>query len=210
MKTLTTNEIENIKHWLGNGSINIFGLPFAGKDTHGNKLAELFNASILGGGDILRNSTIPLHVKNELDAGRLIPTSDYIDIVVPYLSKDDFAGKPLILSSVGRWHGEELGVMSAAEAAGHPVKAVVFMSVTEDVARQRFRESLENDIRGDRADDKEDSLETRFSEFRNKTLPVIDFYREQGLIIEINGNPPKAEVHQSILQGLLKFANQSS
>ena len=206
MKTLTISEIETIKQWLGTGAINIFGLPFAGKDTHGHKLAELFDASIMGGGDILRNSAIPPRVHQIMVTGALIPTNDYIDIVVPYLSKKEFTGRPLILSSVGRWHGEEPGVISAAKAADHPIKAVVFLSVSEDVARQRFINSLEDEIRGDRADDSEDKLETRFAEFRNKTMPVIDFYRDKGLLIEIDGNPPKSDVHQAILQGLLKFA----
>ena len=50
MKDLTTTDIEIITQWLGTGAINIFGLPFAGKDTHGHRLAELFGASIMGGG----------------------------------------------------------------------------------------------------------------------------------------------------------------
>ena len=207
MKTLSATDIETIRHWLGTGAINIFGLPFAGKDTHGHKLAELFNASIMGGGDILRNSIVPSHVKDDIDAGRLIPTSDYIDIVVPYLSKEEFAGRPLVLSSVGRWHGEEQGVISAAEAANHPIKAVLFLSVSEATAYQRFVDSANDENRGERSDDTDDVLKTRFSEFRNKTMPVIDFYREKGILIEIDGNPPKNEVHQSILRGLLNFAN---
>lgn len=207
MKILTTNEIESIKHWLGTGSINIFGLPFAGKDTHGHKLAELFDASIMGGGDILRNSAIPPRVHQIMVTGALIPTNDYIDIVVPYLSKEEFAGRPLVLSSVGRWHGEEQGVISAAEAANHPIKAALFLSVSEATAYQRFVDSANDENRGERSDDTDDVLKTRFSEFRNKTMPVIDFYRDQGILIEIDGNPPKNEVHQSILRGLLSFAS---
>lgn len=210
MKTISSDDVEAIRHWLGTGAINIFGLPFAGKDTHGHKLAELFNASILGGGDILRNSTIPPRVHEIMITGALIPTKDYIDIVVPYLSKEEFAGRPLILSSVGRWHGEELGVMSAARDANHPVKAIVFLSVSEDVAKQRFLDSLEDEARGERDDDTEEVLETRFSEFRSKTMPVIDFYKERDMVIEIDGNPPKDEVHQSILRGLLELATKSS
>lgn len=201
--------IDHIKTWLGTGSINIFGLPFAGKDTHGHWLAELFNASIMGGGDILRNSVIPPHVRTLIDAGKLAPTDDYINIVTPYLSSEEFSGHPLILSSVGRWHGEEPGVMAAAESAGHPIKAVVFLSVSEAVAYERFLASRQDIKRGERADDTEHILQTRFTEFHNKTLPVIEFYRTHGLLIEVDGNPPKNEVHQTILQGLLAFANRA-
>ncbi len=209
MKDLTTTDIEIITQWLGTGAINIFGLPFAGKDTHGHRLAELFGASIMGGGDILRNSVIPPRVKEIIDSGRLAPTDDYVRIVLPYLSREEFAGRPLVLSSVGRWHGEEPGVIEAAAAANHPLKAVLFLSVSEAVAHERFVTSREDETRGERADDAEHILATRFAEFRDKTLPVIEFYREKGMLIEVDGNPPKDEVHQTILRGLLRLAQNA-
>lgn len=207
MNNVSAADIEVIKDWLGTGSLNIFGLPFAGKDTHGHYLAKIFNASIMGGGDILRNSVIPSHVKKIIDSGRLAPIDDYIQIVLPYLSRAEFAGRPLILSSVGRWHGEEPGVIAAAEAADHPLKAVVLLSVSEETAFRRFVASKGEKHRADREDDAEHTLAVRFDEFNNKTLPVINFYRELGLLIEVDGNPPKQEVHQAILQKLLKFAS---
>ena len=209
MKDLTTTDIEIITQWLGTGAINIFGLPFAGKDTHGHRLAELSGASIMGGGDILRNSVIPPHVKEIMHTGALIPTEDYIRIVLPYLSREEFAGRPLVLSSVGRWHGEEPGVIEAAAAANHPLKAVLFLSVSEAVAHERFVASREDETRGERADDAEHILATRFTEFRDKTLPVIESYREKGMLIEVDGNPPKDEVHQTILRGLLRLAQNA-
>ena len=127
-----------LKLWLGTGSINVFGLPFSGKDTHGSRLAETFDALMLGGGDILRNSVIPDHVQKDMESGRLIPTDDYIRIVLPYLSSDQFTGRPLILSSVGRWKGEEPGVMMAANTSNHPLKAAVFLSVSEETAHKRY------------------------------------------------------------------------
>lgn len=44
-----------IKNWLGNGSINIFGMPFSGKDTQGAILAEHFGGVMISSGDILRH-----------------------------------------------------------------------------------------------------------------------------------------------------------
>ena len=206
MKSLSPSEIEIIRQWLDTGAINIFGLPFAGKDTHGHQLAEIFNASIMGGGEILRNSDIPPHVREIIDAGKLAPTDDYVKIVLPYLSKQEFAGRPLILSSVGRWHGEEPGVINACVKANHPIKAAIFLSLSQETAHKRYLESREDEARGMRADDAEHILETRFAEFNEKTLPVIEFYRQKGLLIEVDGNPPKEEVNQTILRGLLELA----
>lgn len=210
MEHVSNTDIQIIKQWLGTGSINIFGLPFSGKDTHGHQLAELFGTSLISGGDILRNSAIPDAARRIMEAGGLVPTDDFIRIVTPYLSHQKFVGKPLILSTVGRWHGEEPGVIGAAEAAGHPIKAVVYLVTNEATAKERHAASHEDEARGIRADDAEHVLETRFAEFRNKTIPVIDFYREKGLLIEVDGNPPKDEVHIAILRGLLEFANRAS
>lgn len=209
MEKLSGSQVETVRHWLGTGAINIFGLPFSGKDTHGHELAKTFDASIMGGGDILRNSVIPPHVRELIDAGELAPIDDYIRIVLPYLSKAEFAGRPLILSSVGRWHGEEPGVIGAAEASGHPVKAVVYLHVDEATSHERFLASRDDEARGDRADDSEEKLATRFAVFHSKTMPVIEFYRERNLLIEVDGNPPKEAVSEAIIRGLFEMATRA-
>lgn len=205
---MNSSDITAIASWLGTGSINLFGLPYAGKDTHGHELAEFFNAPpVISGGAILRNSTIPQHVKELVDAGFLAPIEDYINIVTPYLSSPEFQGKPLILSSVGRWIGEEQGILGALEASNHPLKAVIFLNIDKSTMLQRWEKSQAEQDRGNRADDAAHLIDTRYEEFQTKTLPVIDFYRQAGLLIEIDSRIPKAEVTQIILQELLKRAS---
>ncbi|HVX24379.1 MAG TPA: nucleoside monophosphate kinase [Candidatus Saccharimonadales bacterium] len=196
------DKVARLQDWLGQGSINIFGRPYAGKDTQGETLADLFGAELLGGGEILRNSVIPSEVRRIMDAGDLIPTADFIRIVLPYLSDEKFANKPLILSAVGRWQGEEEGVLQATQAAGHPIKAVIFLNTNEALVRQRREQGIGQD-RGYRADDAADTFEKRLTEFREKTLPVIEFYRQNDLLIEIDGSPKPPAVTESILDALL-------
>lgn len=200
-------ELAAIRQWLGQGSINIFGMPFAGKDTQGGALANLFDAELLGGGTILRNGIIPTHVQKIMDGGGLIPTEDYLNIVMPFLSHERLHGKPLLLSSVGRWHGEEHGVMQATKAAQHPIQAVILLTVSEQVARERH-DSISREDRGNRADDAPDVFEKRLHEFREKTLPVIEYYRDHGLLIEVDGSRKPIAVTDDIINHLLDFANQ--
>ena len=47
-------KINLIKRWLGTGSINIFGMPFSGKDTVGVRLAQDLNGRFLSSGLIMR------------------------------------------------------------------------------------------------------------------------------------------------------------
>jgi adenylate kinase len=198
--------INEVKDWLGTGSINLFGRPFAGKDTQGRVLADLFDGVLLGGGDILRNSIIPKRSKDALHRGELIPIEDYISIVLPYLSRDEFKDKPLILSSVGRWHGEEPGVLGATETSGHTMKAVIYLDQPEAASWERWRKDQEEKSKGDRgnrSDDLEEILHTRFEEFAHKTTPVLDFYREQpDLFIPINADQHAVAVTADILRAL--------
>lgn len=200
------NKIATITAWLGSGSINIFGRPFAGKDTHGRELAAIFGASLLSGGDILRNSVIPEHVKKDLHNGILVPKEDYINIVLPFLLKAEFMGQPLILSSVGRWHGEEEGVMSVTAESGHPLKAVIYLDIDEDTVRERWATTRHLTDRGDRHDDTAEILEIRLKEYREKTLDVIDYYKELGILISIDSRLEKSAVLDVIIDELYKIA----
>jgi len=199
-----------IKEWLDSGSINIFGLPFAGKDTHGATLSHLFDAPLLGGGDILRNSVIPPELKKDLDAGLLFPPDKYLEIVTPYLSKPEFQNRPLILSSVGRWIGEEEGILRATKASNHPIKAVIYLHLSEEVVYKRYEKSQEKGDRAGRADDARHILATRIEEFNTKTLPVIEIYRQRGLLIEVNSDAEKHEVIENILARLFLKATLGS
>ena len=203
MENTLETKINEIKAWLGSGSINIFGLPFSGKDTHGTELSRFFNAAFISGGDILRSSAGPEHIKKHIAKGHLAPTDEYLAIVLPYLSQDELKDKPLILSSVGRWQGEEKSILTATSESGHEIKAVVFLSVTQEEAYRRWKLAE----RGREDDVAEDILENRFNEFQQKTLPVLEAYRKRGLVIEVDGMPPKAQVTQDILDKLLEFAH---
>lgn len=204
-----TQSAPTLRDWLGTGSINIFGRPFAGKDTQGRKLAEHLNAALLGGGDILRGHDMPNHIKAAMKTGELIPTKDYIELVLPHLSNPDYTAQPLILSSVGRWHGEEPGVIAATEQSGHPLKAVIYLSLPEPVVRERWQAFAGTHSRGERHDDTAEVLEIRLQEYREKTLPVIEYYRQLGLLIEIDGTQTPDAVHAAIIDALTSRASAS-
>jgi adenylate kinase len=189
--------ISFVKNWLGPGSINIFGLPFSGKDTHGAILARDLNAALIGGGQILRSQSAE-HVQKAIAAGKMAPTQEYLSLILPYFSRQEFSEKPLILSSIGRLHGEEQSVVDAAQTAGHPIKAVVYLKITEDDVYARWQSEERTIHRGERHDDAEHVLQTRLKEYYEKTLPVIEYYKNLGLLIEVDGRPPKNDVTQDI------------
>ena len=196
------DKITTIKQWLGTGSINIFGLPMSGKDTQGIKLAEALDAKFLSSGMIIR--AMEAETKQDLTkTGNLIPTNLFYEWVLPYLERRDLFKSPLVLSSIGRWDGEENQVMSVAAGAGHDIKAVIILNVSEADVEERFRTAQTTQDRGERQDDKDLKVfHNRLQEFRTKTLPVIRHYQSLGLLIEVNGDQSREAVFEEIIDKL--------
>ncbi|HUC96764.1 MAG TPA: nucleoside monophosphate kinase [Candidatus Saccharimonadales bacterium] len=196
-----TEKIEIIKKWLGLGSINIFGMPLSGKDTQCEALANLLEGEVIGSGRILRQNWQGY----KDNKGKLAPTADFIDIVLPYLARPEIADRPLVLSSIGRWHGEELEVIKTLNQAGHTLKAVVYLKISERDAFDRLRQDTYKN-REDRPDDTEETLRTVINEYKNNTTHVIDYYRNLGLLIEIDGQGPRDQITDNIIDALFELA----
>ena len=198
--------IEIIKEWLGTGSINIFGMPFSGKDTIGARLAETFGGKLLSSGSILRDAQErDEKLREEMNSGALASTDKFRTIVLPYFANEDLKDFPLILSSVGRWEGEERPVMEAAANAGHPIKAAILLNISREEMEKRRKLALESLDRGARGDDlNEEALELRIKEFNEKTLPVLEVYKNEGLLVEVDAKESRDEVFQNTIEALLK------
>lgn len=201
-------QIRQISNWLGTGSINVFGRPFSGKDTQAKQLSKLFGAPIIGGGEIIRSSNLN-DIKQIISGGNLAPTKDYLKIVLPFFSQPKFANLPLVLSSVGRWQGEEAAIVEALEQSNHPLKAVILLNINEAEVKTRWQAAKVLGDRGNRSDDAHGKLDVRLSEFTNKTIPVIDYYRKNGLLIEVDGSLQPSAVTQKIIRQLLKKSSNN-
>ena len=205
----TDDKITTIKDWLGTGSINVFGLPMSGKDTQGLKLAKSLGAKFISSGIIVRAMEKQTH-KNYSGSGSLIPTSVFYEWVLPYLKRQDLSEYPLILSSIGRWEGEEDQVLATAKEAGHEVKAAIILNISEADVENRFEKAKELGDRGNRKDDKNlDIFRTRIKEFHDKTIPVLQHYKSLGLLVEVNGDQLRDAVFNEILEKLYRKAVES-
>ena len=208
-----TSKLAMIRDWLGSGSINIMGLPMAGKDTVGVQLAIDIGGKFLSSGAILRAYEAKHAHENLTRDGLLTPQSEFRRIVIPYLSAPELDGYPLVLSAVGRWDGEEVDVINALEDK-HPLKAVILLNISEGDVRERWETAQ---MTGDRAegdagrtdDSSVKKLERRFEEFRDKTLPVLTFYKSLDILATINADQPKDAVYNELINKLADMAAAS-
>lgn len=203
------DKIATIKQWLGTGSINIFGLPMSGKDTQGVRLAEALGAKFLSSGLIIRAKEEETR-QSYTEHGALIPTNIFYEWVLPYFEREDLRPYPLILSSIGRWSGEETQVISVAAGSGHEIKAVILLNISEADVESRFEAAKLIGDRGERKDDKDiETFRVRMEEFRTKTLPVLQHYKGMDLLINVNGDQRRELVFNEIVEKLYEKASQS-
>lgn len=195
-------DVTAIRAWLGSGALNLFGSPFAGKDTQVARLARYLGAPTVGGGQILRD----LHATGRLDevvwqaytAGDLIPSEPYQRIIEVCLRERSEAGRPLVLSAVGRMQGEQEATMAALTAVGHSLAAVIELTISPATAESRWREAQQRGDRGHRDDDTRAALQHRLQVYQAQTLPVLEFYRHRGLVVTIDGTGTPDEVELAI------------
>lgn len=203
-------KIEAIKNWLGTGSINIFGLPMSGKDTVGVRLAEDLGARFLSSGMIIRAIEAEQRKEQRVtDTGQLIPQDVFFDWVLPYFEREDLKGSALVLSSVGRWDGEEREVLRTASGTGHPIMAVLLLNISEADVTERWEiVQKEGDaMRGQREDDRlREVFKTRIQEFEQKTMPVLQHYRQLGLLVTVNGDQDRETVYQEAIDAIYGLA----
>lgn len=203
-----SDQLAFIKSWLGTGSINIFGLPMSGKDTVGVKFAQFLGAKFLSSGLILREVEKVTH-KNLTSSGALAPSDLFYLYVLPYFSRPDLASFPLILSSVGRWAGEEDAVLASAEAAHHPIKLAVLLELSEKDVLDRFEAAPLLGDRGSRPDDaKPEVFNRRIREFNEKTIPVLNHYESLGLLIKVPAHADRSAVLETFITQVYNYARQ--
>jgi len=122
--------------------------------------------------------------------------------------RDEFADKPLVLSAVGRMHGEEDGIVKVCNDSGHQMKAVVWLNMDEPLVWERWRKMAQVKDRVARTDDAEAGLRTRIEWFKQWTVPVKEFYTKRGMVINVDGGQSPDEVEAAILDGLYEFATR--
>lgn len=181
----------------------IMGPPGAGKGTQANYIAEHFGIPAISTGDIFRANVAegtPLGVEAQryMDAGEYVPDEITNSMVRNRIVEPDaepgflLDGYPRTLSQV-----EELDRM--IKETGHRLDAAVVLTADEDEVVARLLERAETE---GRADDSEDVIRRRQELYNEQTAPLIDLYRERGLLIEVDGMGEVEDVTRRIFDAL--------
>jgi adenylate kinase len=179
----------------------MLGPPGSGKGTHGVRLAEEFGIVHISSGDVLRaeagnNATLAGY----LARGDLVPDDVLFELLVPILERavadtGGFIadGFPRTLAQAERAY-REIGIERDLK-----LDAVVSLDVPDDVLVRRL---LDRARAQGRADDTLEVIQHRLAVYRAETHPLIDYFRERGILLPVDGNQSPDDVHADIRAGL--------
>jgi adenylate kinase len=181
----------------------LLGPPGAGKGTQAQRLVERLGIPQISTGDMLRaavaaGSQVGREAKSYMDAGKLVPDAVVIGVAEERLGRPD--AKPgFILDGFPRTVAQAEALDRMLPKLGVTLERCVALRVDEEQLVKRLLRRAE--IEG-RSDDNEQAIRQRMREYREKTEPLIAYYRGRGVLREVDGVGTMDEVAQRIERAL--------
>ncbi|CAG7585896.1 Adenylate kinase [Peptoniphilus tyrrelliae] len=208
----------------------ILGPPGAGKGTQAEYIVERYNIPHISTGDIFReniknNTELGKKAKSYMDKGLLVPDELVIELVEDRLNKDD-AKEGFLLDGFPRTVAQAVSLDSILDKNNDKLTKVINISVDPEILIERavgrrvcktcgmtyhvkFNPPKEEGICDkdgtkliQRDDDTEETVKTRISVYFDQTAPLIDYYRAQNLLVDIDGAKDIDKVFEDIVNGL--------
>ena len=184
----------------GRSRVVFLGPPGSGKGTQAVGLARELGIPAISTGDMLREavangSELGRRVRKIMESGDLVGDDLMAEVVTDRLGQPD-AERGFLLDGYPRTASQAETLLGILESDDSTLDHVVFIAVPED---ELVRRAI---LRGRGADDKEEVVRERLRVYREKTEPLVGYYRGKGLLREIDGNRPVDEVRRSILDAI--------
>ena len=167
--------------------IILIGIQGAGKSTQGNLVSEALHIPYLSSGHIFREMAKEKtpwgrYVKETINSGALMPD----DKTTQYLKKEDYTNG-YILDGFPR-------TVPQAEIFSNGVDKVIYLKVSDKEALWRI-----SGRSADREDETLSAIRKRIASFHEHTEKVIQYYREKGRLIEVDGERDIQEIFNDIM-----------
>lgn len=172
--------------------ILVTGPQGCGKTTQANLIAQKLNYCLIKAGDLLREFAEQpgeenARIKADLEKGQLVD-----DQILARLMKDKL-NQPLCHDGIVTDGYPRK--MSQLEAFDPHFDKVFYIKISDDEGIRRLSS------RG-RSDDTPEAIKTRLNWYHQETEPVLDYYRKQGILVEIDGEKTIEEIYEDIIAHL--------
>lgn len=208
----------------------IMGAPGVGKGTMSQFIVDYLKVIHVSTGDMLRSaiaekSPVGLKAQEYMANGNLVPDEIIHDIIVERLSKDDIK-QGFLFDGYPRTLEQAKDLTTILSELNMKIDAVINLDVADEVVVKRITgrricpkcgnihniyfkapkvEGICDECGAElttRADDNEESLRVRLEAYHRQTQPVIDYYKQDGNVKDIDADKTPAEVFESIKAAL--------
>ena len=212
--------------------IIMLGAPGAGKGTQAKQIADKYSIPHISTGDIFRaniknNTELGQKAKAYMDKGELVPDELTLDLIMDRFKQPD-CENGYVLDGFPRTIPQAESLTKALSERGEAVDYAVNVDVPDEniINRMSGRRACLNcgatyhivynpskkegicDTCGQqlvlRDDDKPETVKKRLSVYHDQTQPLIDYYKNEGILAEVDGTKDMEEVFEDIVKILGK------
>ena len=186
----------------------LFGPPGAGKGTQSENLINKYNLVHLSTGDILRSeiargTDLGRKAKDIMDKGELVSDDIVIGMIDSKLDANPNA-KGFIFDGFPRTAAQAVALDDLLQKKGTGISAMIALEVDDEELTKRL---LKRGLESGRPDDANETvIRRRIAEYNNKTLPLKNYYNEQGKFHSIHGIGTIDEIFKAITNRIV-FVN---
>lgn len=204
-------------------NIILFGAPGAGKGTQAKELIKKYGIPQISTGDILRaaiasQTPLGMEAKKLMDQGKLVSDEIVNGLVEARLQESD-CEKGFILDGFPRTVVQAESLDRIMEKIGKEIDRVIALNVSDEeiidritgrrVSRKTGKiyhikynpptDEREEDLE-QRADDNEETVKKRLAVYNEQTAPVLDYYKKQGKVSEVDGTQGLEKITENIIK----------
>jgi adenylate kinase len=183
--------------------------PGGGKGTQAKRLAEHFGIQHISSGELLREeirkgTALGRRAQRYVERGDLVPDEVIVDLLLDRVIEAAAQGG-YILDGFPRNRQQAEAAAALGRELGLSLDAAINLEVPDEEVLRRLRERAQ--LEG-RPDDSEDTIRHRLEVYRAATRPLLEYYDQRGVLMNVDGARPPDEVTEAILAALPTTTNE--
>ncbi len=183
----------------------IVGPPGSGKGTQATIISAKFGIPHISTGEILRDNmrrktALGVQIQSIMDSGNFVSDEIVNEMIIARLNKND-AQTGFLLDGYPRTITQVHFFNAVLADKAQRMDAVINLVLDQETAIQR---ALGRAQQQGRVDDTYEVIQHRQEVYKNLTQPIIEYYEQKGLLLNVNGSNPIEEVSTEIFSKVLK------
>ena len=218
-------------------NIILIGAQGSGKGTQAERLAQNLGIHHVSSGDLFRKASnegteLGKKARIYLDRGELVPDDLTVSMILQHIAETNYLRDGVLLDGFPRTIAQAQALDEGLSSADRYIDCAVYLNVPREVLLHRLsgryicraaqhvynRETSPPKVPGicdldgselyQRPDDQGPAVQKRLNIFFEETIYLLDYYRKQEKLVEVNGNQPIEQVQRALLEVIHQFMTE--